>query len=563
MTLVERFPPNHAPVNPNSWVEVQCGGCTSACTFLRILARSLISSFISSSLKMSNPQRPPFTQLPIPPEIHTDVEGNQWIQRNGQWVPHSGQVGSFPQMDVDSLRPAGGSHSLTLPPVQDQQLLESSQFSFSMRPASIIPGPSSGGPYTSVSRTDMIPIDPRLLPLPNIDDRNLTDPATIAQARGLKPAKKVAGVRQAKDKGKKRARESDSDDLDAPAAKRGRPRGSGNYSKEDTHALFGFIQKELPLGNRGWKEVHRRYNKYRRANKRPKRDMKSLETKYKQYLKMKKPTGTGTCPPEVKRAHELERLINERAGTHNVSDSEFDNSDSGSSDDKIEVVDDPTVTAVAQRAPTPPLRRSKQSAPDLIHKLSQAFNPEVQRARDEDRYHRSAENTQVFTLSQQLRDAHTSAETLRNQISILQQHLNDAERARNVALLKVEMMEHRTEKADRWTRGRGRNTYHSRSHSPRRRSPSPRKIRCEARYADGGACTYWVTDAFDSEKENEDHRRRSPLPQRTQIFYPSSSTPSLTIPWPFKLDGSSPSPISALLEPSAPHHSLDARLCHS
>lgn len=239
-------------------------------------------------------------------------------------------------------------------------------------------------------------------------------------------------------------------------------------------------------------------------------------TLHAQYLKLKKPTGSGVCPPEVKRAHALEARINERAGTRDVSDFDLNDSTSGeSSDDDVEVIDDPTIhTAVARRAPTPPLRRSRKSAPDLIDKLSRAFDPAAQRARDEERYHRSAENTQVFTLSQQLRDAHTSAETLRNQISILQQHLNDAERARDVALLKVDMMDRRTEKADRWTRGRN-----SRSRSPRRRSPSPRKIRCEARYPDGGACTYWVTDASESEKENGERHRRSPLPQRTQIFY--------------------------------------------
>lgn len=167
-----------------------------------------------------------------------------------------------------------------------------------MRPASTSTGPSTTT-YASTSRVPDMLIDPRLRPVPDIDPRlyplpndfdfDLTDPATVAKARGLVPAKKVAGSRRSSKamsgKGKKRARESsesdDSDD-DAPVAKRGRPSGAANYSKEDVQALFGFIEKELPLGQRGWKAVHGHYTKYRRANKRPKRSIKSLENKYKQ-----------------------------------------------------------------------------------------------------------------------------------------------------------------------------------------------------------------------------------------------------------------------------------------
>ncbi|KAJ6589855.1 hypothetical protein DFH09DRAFT_866320, partial [Mycena vulgaris] len=360
----------------------------------------------------------------------------------------------------------------------------------------------TGPPAYASTSTSAIPIDPRLLPAPYNDDRDLIDPSTIAKTLGLVPAKKVAGSRRPPkkvDKGKKRARDNsgseDSGD-DAPAAKRGRPKGAPNYSKEDVRALFGFVQTVLPIGSKGWKEVHLSYNKYRREKQRPKRDAKSLENKFKQYLKLKKPTGEGECPPEVKRAHELEALLNERAGTRDLSDSEMDNSASAAeSSDDVQVVDNPSTTvhtAVAKRAPTPPLHRSRKSAPraELIDKLSRAFDPEVQKARDEDRSLHSAQNTQIFTLSQQLRDAHASSESLRNQISILQQQLHDAERARDVALLRLEYHDGPR---------RGRNTRrgdHSRSRSPRR---SPRKVRCEARYPGGGACTYWVSDTSDSE----------------------------------------------------------------
>lgn len=127
-------------------------------------------------------------------------------------------------------------------------------------------------------------IDPRLFPLPQDDDRDLFEPAVIAQSRGLKPAAKVGGARQ-KGKGKKRQYSSDDDDdsdIGEPVAKRGRPKGSVNFSKEDTTKLLDLVEKHLPLGQKGWGAIKSRDQKWARKEKRPERDGKSLETKYKQ-----------------------------------------------------------------------------------------------------------------------------------------------------------------------------------------------------------------------------------------------------------------------------------------
>ncbi|KAJ6553567.1 hypothetical protein DFH09DRAFT_1085682 [Mycena vulgaris] len=128
-------------------------------------------------------------------------------------------------------------------------------------------------------------IDPCLLPLPEDDDLDLSDPLTIAKLRGLKAAPKVAGARR-KGKGKKRQLSSDSEDSDAgePVPKRGRLKGSPNFSKDDITNLLDLVEKILPLGQKGWKTVKRRYQKWARGAKRPERDGKSLETKYKQAI---------------------------------------------------------------------------------------------------------------------------------------------------------------------------------------------------------------------------------------------------------------------------------------
>jgi hypothetical protein len=43
-----------------------------------------------------------------------------------------------------------------------------------------------------------------------------------------------------------------------------------------------------------------------------------------QFVKTTQPTGDGVCPPDVTHAHELDARINERAGTRDLNDSDYD-----------------------------------------------------------------------------------------------------------------------------------------------------------------------------------------------------------------------------------------------
>ncbi|KAJ7739510.1 hypothetical protein B0H16DRAFT_1465171 [Mycena metata] len=412
-------------------------------------------------------------------KIHTAEDGSQWVLHGDQWVRYESQRPH--NMEVDS--PRHNPYPPTQAPVQSSG---PEQYHFSVRPVLVNMGPPQAPP----SHVSDMQINPQLLPLPNDSDRDLTEPASIARAKELVPASK---------KMKKRKREGspppdphDSDTDDTPAApKRGRLTGAPNYSKGDVKVVLDLVQKHLPSGSLAWQEVHRGYNRYCRANNRPKRDVKSLEQKDKGFLKQKKPTGEGVCPPEIKRAHKIEAMINNAVGARDVSDA-------------VVISSDP---------PTPPAT-TKTAAPELVDKLSCAFDPDALMARERERARHSEQSSQLFILSQQLRDAHAMSETLRNQLSIVQQHLHDAERSRDMAQLELKML-------DREAR-RGRcDGYHARQiELSRSRSPRPRKIRCEARYPDGGACTYFVTDESDSDKENV-HTRRSP--QRTQIYFPSET----------------------------------------
>lgn len=128
-------------------------------------------------------------------------------------------------------------------------------------------------------------IDPQLLPPGPVDedDLDLTDPATIARSKGLKPAAKVGGVRQV-EKSKKRARSVDHGDSDsdaAPPAKRGRPKGTPNFNEMDTNKNLDLIEKRRPMGKKGWNKLAVHFNKWAVKTGRPERDAKSLENKYK------------------------------------------------------------------------------------------------------------------------------------------------------------------------------------------------------------------------------------------------------------------------------------------
>ncbi|KAJ7653533.1 hypothetical protein DFH06DRAFT_1133697 [Mycena polygramma] len=401
------------------------------------------------------------------------------------------------------------------PPPQQVHLPEAtaapSQMAYNFPP--FAPGPS--GHARALNGYPAL-IDPALLPRPDNDDLALSDPETVAKDRGLKRAHKVGGARQKdKKRGKKRIRSDDDhsdDDTEAPPAKRpGRPKGSANFSTQDVNKALDIIQKLCPMGQKGWKKVARRYNSYARDASRPERDDKSLAAKFKALVKTKKPTGSGHCPPEIKRAVKIEGLIYERAGTREVSDSDVaSDSGDGSSDESIELLDSSSApqvhTAIARRAPTPPpARNPRLNAPDLVNKLAKAFDPEAQQSRDDERSQRSFQTAQLFTVNQQLRDAQATTESLRSQLAAMQQRAHDVERAHDQARFKLQMYESGFAVAPKPRKHQRRSEYLAEHCSDIVRVQG--QIRSERIYPDGGRCTEWWSDPStgdESDKENWD-----------------------------------------------------------
>ncbi|KAF6752144.1 hypothetical protein DFP72DRAFT_465184 [Ephemerocybe angulata] len=220
--------------------------------------------------------------------------------------------------------------------------------------------------------------------LPADSDSDFPPPHVLAKSIA-QPASKIAGSRrpgraaandvkgkgvalspEPKGKGKRKA-------VDAvpvpPATKKqkGRSAGAPNYSQDDIDALFDILREHLPLGGKAWNAVGVAYCAEAEADGRPARTAKSLELKYKQLAKTKKPTGDAEIPDHVLQAWEIEDAMNEKAGTRDIDDEDLvDNvievSDEDSDDEK-----EPTpapkkqtgikaeagaTRAIARRAPT-------------------------------------------------------------------------------------------------------------------------------------------------------------------------------------------------------------------
>ncbi|KAF8178381.1 hypothetical protein K438DRAFT_1978006 [Mycena galopus ATCC 62051] len=490
----------------------------------------MLGAYLVQNMSDQPPPRTPFTPL-YTPELSRDANGTiVYRDAQGRWFPYNGPVPTQQGMQerptpqpshvpVNDLSRRGPSSPI------EHAFAPQPEYQFALRP---VQNSTSSGP---------IPIDPALLPLPGGPDLDLRDGPTIANTIGLKRSEKVAGSRRkgkerADPKGKKRQRASSGSDNDSePVAKRGRPHGFANYGKVDVRKMFDLVAELLPVGQKGWKEVERRYNKWAKQNGRAERPPKALENKYKQYLRQKKPTGSASCPPEVKRAHEIKDLINQRVGTRELSDSEFDDqSENGSSEDGIEVIER---TAIARGAPTPPLpRKPRARGTDLANKLANAFDPEVQRDRDEARARRSFENTQILTLSQQLRDERATTENLRNENTILRNRIHDVERALERAELRNEMMGfssgHRGRSPRRPRRSRPLG-YRSHKRDPGLERVGS-KIRCETKYPDGGAMTYWISDPSTDDYDDDDDENHNPwdtfdVPRRSRSRYTGSHRP--------------------------------------
>jgi len=176
----------------------------------------------------------------------------------------------------------------------------------------------------------------------------------VAGSRHVKQFSAEPPATSSKGKGKRKRDQGseleDASDLSEPepSAKRhgGRRAGAGNYKEAELNEILNLVEKELPLGQSGWKRIHARYATWATKNKTTIRDARAIENKFKsvsdidplqlpiltscQLVKTKKPTGNAKRPESVTRAKAIDRLIIEKSGTININDT--DDSDGDQSD---------------------------------------------------------------------------------------------------------------------------------------------------------------------------------------------------------------------------------------
>ena len=245
----------------------------------------------------------------------------------------------------------------------------------------------------------------------------------------------------------------------------------------------------------------------------------------------------------MSQAHEIENLINDKAGTRDLDDSDFDGSAGEGANEPIEISSDeeegspipsppPVKSAIARSTRKNTSHRAARGAsgPDLIANLSRVFDPEVQKARDSERANRSLQNTHFLAQSQQLRDLQHSNERLHQQIADLQTRLQDVDRSRDRAELKLEMLQ-----MPGFGMVRPASRRSELRHRRRMMGIPKKKHKCEETYPEGGGSTWWVTDeediASDESRDYDGHHnpvrvQQSPSPyQRKCNHFQHPSTP--------------------------------------
>lgn len=254
-------------------------------------------------------------------------------------------------------------------------------------------------------------------------------------------------------------------------------------------------------------------------------------------------------------------MINEKAGTRDIADSELgdDDDDSSQGDEDAEegVIsvssdedDEPppplpkVAIARSNRGGDPPRRNVRASnGMEIMDRLSTAFDPSVQRARDEERANRSLQTTQYNNLAQQLRDTQARNDNLQSEMLTMQGRLNEADRARD----RAEMMQKMTQMTRMGMSPRPDAQHRGRRGRPVKEKTFKKKLIEESFYPNGGGCRIYGTDdscSAASEWVGRDGRSRS-----------RSLSPAGAAHWSSQANASSPNFASPVRRSAISRHS--------
>ena len=81
----------------------------------------------------------------------------------------------------------------------------------------------------------------------------------------------------------------------------------------DHEVMYKLIERLLPMGQEDWIDLALAFNRRMVGTNRPSRDWGSIQQKHRRLKNTSKPTGDPDYPPEIKRAKEAQRAIEERS----------------------------------------------------------------------------------------------------------------------------------------------------------------------------------------------------------------------------------------------------------
>lgn len=264
-----------------------------------------------------------------------------------------------------------------------------------------------------------------------------------------------------------------------------------------------------------------------------------------------KPTGDAECPPHIERAHQIDSNINERAGTRDLDDEDIadkvlvisdkeDNLQPKAHNPRVLVKQEPQeLGPIARHSVTPAPRASCNSHTpglELLTTISASLDPCLQAARDDKRTARTLQSTQVMSLSNQLRDAHMTINSLHDQLLQAEHEHSNAERHADRFEMQLQMAQ----------------VLHGQDRHP---SQPARYVQRETRYTDGGASTIWVNPDEDKNPFHHPDEHRDIMSQQDYVEDPTTGR--------YTRHQASVSPIPARhtnrFQPITPRQSLSSR----
>jgi len=261
-------------------------------------------------------------------------------------------------------------------------------------------------------------------------------------------------------------------------------------------------------------------------------------------VKTRKLTGAAECPPEVRRAHEIDHKLQSKVACRDLEDGEIiDFEDGKNSDDEMSDAYDPPeddngASPAPRHQPVPRVRTTRVEAPlpsqestrqpsskgtDILEKISKTLDPEIQSRREADHASSMFQSQQLILLQSQIRDLNSTVLSLRGQ-------LDSAERRRVNADRRADRLQNQIDITSAVTCAR---LYRSAAHVPRHVSPisisssestPDHNHQYEATFRDGGHCSWFRNgDRFDHDNDVAEVTR---IPWSPSPHSPAQSPPA-------------------------------------